>query len=126
MAVVSVPAPLRERLGDAASAALVEMLRQLQDDQEEHLFQLLDERFVRHVVEPDPRTRKELGTEIGGVRTGIVEFRTEVAAMRVDLSKEIADMRKQIIVRTRWILAATGAVTVLIPILQRIMSALIP
>ena len=54
MAVLSVPRPLQDRLGDAASASLVEMLRQLEEDQEErrevqkeHLFQLPEERFLR-------------------------------------------------------------------------------
>ena len=177
MAVVSVPPPLQDRLGDAASEALVEMLRQLETEQEErrevqkeHLFQLLDERFLRHVVESEHRTRKELGTEIGEVRTEIAEVRTEIAELRTevrteiaelrtevrteiaelrtevrteiaavrvdlgkeiadvrkDLGKEIADVRKEITIQTRWIVAVMGAAAVLIPIMQRVMSTLIP
>ena len=111
MAVVSVPRPLQERLGDDAAASLVEMLRQLEDEQEErrevqkeHLFQLLEERFLRHVVESDQRTRNDLGREVSDVRTEvgavrvdlgkeIAGVRTEVGAVRVDLGKEIAAVR---------------------------------
>ena len=114
MAVVSVPRPLQERLGDDAAASLVEMLRQLEDEQEErrevqkeHLFQLLEERFLRHVVESDQRTRNDLGREVSDVRTEvgavrvdlgkeIAGVRTEIGAVRVDLGKQIAGVRTEI------------------------------
>ena len=126
MAVVSVPRPLQERLGDDAAASLVEMLRQLEDEQEErrevqkeHLFQLLEERFLRHVAESDHRTRKELGKEISDVRK---ELGKEISEVR----KEISEVRKEITTQTRWILAVMGAAAVLIPIMQRVMATLIP
>ena len=130
MAVVSVPRPLQDRLGDDASASLVEMLRQLEDEQEErrevqkeHLFQLLEERFLRHVAESEHRTRKELGKEISGVRK---ELGKEISDVRKELGKEISDVRKEITTQTRWILAVMGAAAVLIPIMQRVMATLIP
>ena len=126
MAVVSVPRPLQDRLGDDATASLVEMLRQLEDEQEErrevqklHLFQLLEERFLRHVAESDHRTRKELGKEISDVRK---ELGKEISEVR----KEISEVRKEITTQTRWILAVMGAAAVLIPIMQRVMATLIP
>ena len=133
MAVLSMPRPLQDRLGDAASASLVEMLRQLEEDQEErrevqkeHLFQLLEERFLRHVAESENRTRKEIAT----VR---VELGKELAAVRADLGKEISDLRKdlgdvrkEITVQTRWILVVMGAATVLFPIMQRVTATLLP
>ena len=100
MAVVSVPRPLQDRLGDDASASLVEMLRQLEDEQEErrevqkeHLFQLLEERFLRHVAESDHRTRKELGKEISDVRK---ELGKEISDVRKELGNEISDVRKEL------------------------------
>ena len=127
------PRPLQDRLGDAASASLVEMLRQLEEDQEErrevqkeHLFQLLEERFLRHVAESENRTRNEIAT----VR---VELGKELAAVRADLGKEISDLRKdlgdvrkEITVQTRWILVVMGAATVLFPIMQRVTATLLP
>ena len=144
MAVLSMPRPLQDRLGDAASASLVEMLRQLEEDQEErrevqkeHLFQLLEERFLRHVAESENRTRKEiatvrveLGKELAAVRADVGK---EFAAVRADLGKEISDLRKdlgdvrkEITVQTRWILVVMGAATVLFPIMQRVTATLLP
>ena len=104
MAVLSVPRPLQERLGDVATASLVEMLRQFEDDQEErrevqkeHLFQLLEERFLRHVAESEQRTRKEISglrVEIADVRGGLGK---EIADVRGGLGKEIADVRQEVV-----------------------------
>ena len=126
MAVLSVPRPLQERLGEAATESLVEMLRQIESDQEERrevqkeqLLQVLEERFLRHVAESEKRTN----AEIVAVR---VDLGKEITAVRVDLGKEVADVRKEITIQTRWILAVLGGAAVLIPILQRVMTALIP
>ena len=151
MAVVSVPRPLQDRLGDDATASLVEMLHQLEEDQEErrevqkeHLFQILEERFLRHVAESEHRTRKELGEEISDVRKElgreisnvrielgreISDVRKEISDVRKEISdvrKDISDVRKEITTQTRWILAVMGAAAVLIPIMQRVMATLIP
>ena len=133
MAVLSVPRPLQERLGEAATESLVDVLRQIESDQEERrevqkeqLLQVLEERFLRHVAESEKRTN----AEIVAVR---VDLGKEIAAVRVDLGKEVADvrkeigdLRKEITIQTRWILAVLGGAAVLIPILQRVMTALIP
>ena len=140
MAAVSVPRPLQDRLGDDATASLVEMLHQLEEEQEErrevqkeYLFQLLEERFLRHVAESEHRTRKELGKEISEVGKEISEVgkeisdvRKEISDVRNELGKEISEVRKEITTQTRWILAVIGAAAVLIPIMQRVMATLIP
>ncbi|MDE0445845.1 MAG: hypothetical protein OXH96_04155 [Spirochaetaceae bacterium] len=133
MAVLSVPRPLQERLGEAATESLVEMLRQIESDQEERrevqkeqLLQVLEERFLRHVAESEKRTNAEIVAVRVDLGKEITDVRKEVSAVRVDLGKEIADVRKEITVQTRWILAVLGGAAVLIPILQRVMAALIP
>ena len=133
MAAVSVPRPLQDRLGDDATASLVEMLHQLEEEQEErrevqkeYLFQLLEERFLRHVAESEHRTRKELGKEISEVGKEISDVRKEISDVRNELGKEISEVRKEITTQTRWILAVMGAAGVLIPIMQRVMATLIP
>ncbi len=151
MAVVSVPRPLQDRLGDDATASLVEMLHQLEEDQEErrevqkeHLFQILEERFLRHVAESEHRTRKELGEEISDVRKElgreisnvrielgreISDVRKEISDVRKEISdvrKDLGDVRKEITNQTRWILAVMGAAAVLIPIMQRVMAIVVP
>ena len=56
----------------------------------------------------------------------IVAVRVDLAKEITDVRKEIADVRKEITIQTRWILAVLGGAAVLIPILQRVMAALIP
>ena len=133
MAVPSVPRPLQERLGEAATESLVEMLRQIESDQEERrevqkeqLLQVLEERFLRHVAESEKRTHAEITAVKVDLGKEITDVRKEIAAVRVDLGKEIADVRKEITIQTRLILAVLGGAAVLIPILQRVMAALIP
>ena len=126
MAVVSVPRPLRDRLGDAAADSLVDMLRHFEDDQEqrraiqkEHLLEVLDERFLRHLAETEERLHEEIGTlraEVG----------KEIGTLRTDLGNQIADVRKELNTQTRWILAVMVGATVLIPVMQRMMAALFP
>ena len=144
MAVVSVPRPLRDQLGDAAADSLVDMLRHFEDDQEqqraiqkEHLLEVLDERFLRHLAETEERLheeigalRAEVGKEIGDVRKEIGALRAEVGkeigTLRTDLGNQIADVRKELNTQTRWILAVMVGATVLIPVMQRMMAALFP
>ena len=97
------------------------------------MFQLLEERFLRHVAESEQRTSKEIADlrqEVAGVQAGlgkeIGEVRQEVAGLRADLGKEIAGVHKEITVQTRWIVAVMAAAAVLIPVLQRVMEAIIP
>ena len=67
--------------------------------------------------------RTELNKEIGSVRT---ELGKEIGSVRIELGKEIAEVRKEITVQTRWILAVLVAAAVLVPIIQRVMEALLP
>ena len=70
--------------------------------------------------------QKQIGdvrAEIGSVRT---ELHKEIGSVRTELGKEIAEVRKEITVQTRWILAVLVAAAVLVPIIQRVMEALLP
>ena len=141
MAVMAVPRALREKLGDDASDSLVDLLQQFEAEQSDHLIKMVEERFVRRVVESENRLRNELREEmhagfmglqkqIGDVRAEIGSVRTElhkeIGSVRTELSKEIAEVRKEITVQTRWILAVLVAAAVLVPIIQRVMEALLP
>ena len=170
MAVISVPRVLREKLGDEAADGLAGLFEQVAAEQNDHLFALLEERFVRRVVESEEKlrsemhagfldmqkqlgdvraeigsvraqldkevggVRSELGREIGSVRSELgreignvrSELGREIGNVRSELGKEIRDLRQEITVQTRWILAVLVAAAVLIPIIQRVMEALLP
>ena len=158
MAIVTVPRPLQEQLGEAATESLVGMFVQLeasreqqQETHKDYLFELLEERFLRHVAESESRLRSEIAESESRLRGEIAEsvnrLRAEMLAgfnrqqdqlarqqeqiadlgkQIADVHKQIADVHKQIAHQTRWILAALGAAAVLFPIIQRVMQVLLP
>ena len=135
MAVVAVPRALREKLGDDASDSLVDLLQQFEAEQTDHLIEMVEERFVRRELGKEIGSlRTELGKEIGSLRTELgkeigsvrTELGKEIGSLRTELGKEIAEVRKEITVQTRWILAVLVAAAVLVPIIQRVMEALLP
>ena len=121
MAIVTVPRPLQEQLGEAATESLVGMFVQLeasreqqQETHKDYLFELLEERFLRHVAESESRLRSEIAESESRLRGEIAEsvnrLRAEMLAgfnrqqdqlarqqeQIADLGKQIADVHKQI------------------------------
>ena len=74
--------------------------------------------------------RAEVGKEIGTLRAEvgkeIGDVHKEIGTLRTDLGNQIADVRKEPNTQTRWILAVMVGATVLIPVMQRMMTALFP
>ena len=158
MAVLAVPRPLQERLGDAATDSLLGMFRQVETEraqqreaQKEQLFELLEERFLRHVAESENRLRKEMGEsenrlraemndgfsrqqeqitrqqeQIAGLGTEIQKVRADLGTQIGDIHKQIGEVHKQIARQTRWTLTVLGGAALLFPIIQRVMAALLP
>ena len=148
MAKLTVPPLLRDKLGDDASAALIDLLHEAQNGQRQLLLQSVEDRFLRHVAESEGRLRSEmqagfleLQRQMGALRADVSkeiadlrkEFTGEIADLRreftkeiTDVRKEIGEVRKEITTQTRWILAVMVGATVLIPVLQRVMAWLLP
>ena len=87
MAIVTVPRPLQEQLGEAATESLVGMFAQLETSREqqqethkEHLFELLEERFLRHVAESEGRLRAEIAEVENRLRAEIAEAENRLRA----------------------------------------------
>ena len=81
MAVISVPRELREKLGDAGSESLVDLLRQVGGEQREDLIVVVEERFARRVME----ARDELRSEM---HTGFLDLQQQIGGVRAELHKE--------------------------------------
>ena len=144
MAVILVPSELRERLGDAGSESLVDLLRQVGGEQREDLIAVVEERFARRVMEARDELRSEmhagfmdLQQQIGGVRAELGDARAElqeqIGGVRAELHKEIGavhqeigQVRKEITVQTRWLVTVMVAATILIPVMQKVLAVLIP
>ena len=111
MAVISVPRELREKLGDAGSESLVDLLRQVGGEQREDLIVVVEERFARRVMEARDELRSEMHTgfldlqqQIGGVRAELpeqigglrAEFHKEIGGLRAEFHKEIGGVRAEL------------------------------
>ena len=155
MAVISVPRELREKLGDAGSESLVDLLRQVGGEQREDLIVVVEERFARRVMEARDELRSEMHTgfldlqqQIGGLRAELpeqiggvrAEFHKEIGGLPAelhkeigavhekigDVHKEIGDVRKEITVQTRWLGTVIVAAMLLVPVMQKVLAALFP
>ena len=87
MAKLAVPPPLQDKLGDEASAALIDLLHETQNGQRDLLVQSVEDRFLRHVAESESRLRSEM-------QAGFLDLQRQMGALRADVSKEIAALRK--------------------------------
>ncbi len=148
MAVISVPQELRLKLGDAATDSLVDLLHQFGGEQREDLIAVVEERFARHVSESRDALRSEMHAGLDALRSEmhagfmdvqkqLLEHLQQIGSVRADLGKEIGSLRadlggeigevhKQITVQTRWLLTVLVAATILIPVMQRVLTAVFP
>ena len=126
MAVISVQPVLRAALGDEATDSLVGLLQQIEAEQRADLIDLVEERFARRLAELRDDLRSEMHAGFLDLQKQIGALRAEFGSEIADVRKEIGDVRKEITVQTRWILAVLLGAAVLIPIVQRLMEALLP
>ena len=133
VATLTVPPALQDKLGDEASAALLDLLHEDRNGQRDLLLQSVEDRFLRHIAESEGRLRSEM-------QAGFLDLQRQMGVLRADVSREIADVRKEIAdvrkevaevrkeltAQTRWILTVMVGAAVLIPTLQRVMVWLFP
>ena len=126
MAVISVPRDLREKLGDAGSESLVELLRQANGEQREDLIAVVEERFARRVMEARDDVRSEM-------HAGFLDLQQQIGGVRAELHQEIAkvhekigELRKEITVQTRWLVTVMVAASMLFPVMQKVLATIFP
>jgi hypothetical protein len=78
MAVIAVPRPLREKLGEEATDALVTLINEADDDNKKSVLKIVEERFERRLAE-------ELGKLRTDTNEGLSKLRTEMADLRANL-----------------------------------------
>ncbi|HEV8716532.1 MAG TPA: hypothetical protein VGX03_27400 [Candidatus Binatia bacterium] len=74
MAVIAVPKPLREKLGEEGTDALVALINEAGESNKKSVIEVVEERFERRLAE-----------EIGKVREEISRLRVEMADLRANL-----------------------------------------
>lgn len=98
MAAVEVPVALSERLGEPATAALIQMFEDERRARTEVIVQQCTDRFERRLVEETSKVRTEFGqlrTEFGQLRTEFSQLRTEFSELRTDVRVEISGLRTE-------------------------------
>jgi len=79
MAVIAVPRPLREKLGEEGTDALVTLINEAGENNKKSVIEVVEERFERRLAE-----------EIG-------KFRAEIAGVISKLRAEMHDLRASLI-----------------------------
>ncbi|MGH7964995.1 MAG: LA_3696 family protein [Candidatus Binatia bacterium] len=90
MAVIAVPRPLREKLGEEGTDALVTLINEAEDNNKKSVIELVEERFGRRLSEELSKERAEMSGELGKVRA---EMSGELGKVRA----EMHDLRANLI-----------------------------
>ncbi len=104
MAIITVPRPLREQLGEEASESLVALLNQANASVRDDVVSIVEEKFERRLSEEISAVRAELREGLAAVRAdlreGLAAVRAEVkegdAQLRTEFTKEIQDLRAEL------------------------------
>jgi predicted RNase H-like nuclease (RuvC/YqgF family) len=96
MGASSVPVALSDRLGEPATAALVQMFEEERQARTEVIVQQCTGRFERRLVEETSKMRNELRTEFGQLRTEFGQLRTEFGQLRTEFGELRSDVRIEI------------------------------
>ena len=92
MGAVNVPLALSNRLGEPATAALIQMFEDERHARTQVVVQQCTDRFERRLVEETSKVR----TEFGQLRNEFGQLRTEFGDLRTDVRVEISTLRTEI------------------------------
>jgi len=91
--VITVPRPLRERLGEDAADSLVVLLNQAVDKTKEDVIALVEEKFERRLTEEISKLRVELKQDIASHIASLrAELKEDIASLRVEMHSLRADL----------------------------------
>ena len=116
MTLISVPKPLRDKLGEEASDSLVELLQKQESEQKIHLFEVLEDRFSHRLEVAISGVRKDMGILESRMNDGFLE----VTRQFTEVHKEISGIHKAISAQTKWLLIIMLAGITLYPVIQKI------
>jgi hypothetical protein len=90
MAAIAVPRPLREKLGEDGTDALVALINEAGENTKKSVIEVVEERFARRLAEELGKLRVEITEEMGKLRA---ELSGEVNKLRA----EMHDLRANLI-----------------------------
>lgn len=68
MAVIAIPSPLREQLGDKATEAFVSVLKELDRDSRENALAVSEEKYERRLLEESSKIRQDIARMEGDIK----------------------------------------------------------
>ncbi len=90
MAVIAVPRPLREKLGEEGTDALIALINEAGETNKKSVIEVVEERFERRLAEEIGKLRAEIAEAMG-------KLRAEVAGEISKLRAEMHDLRANLI-----------------------------
>jgi bifunctional DNA-binding transcriptional regulator/antitoxin component of YhaV-PrlF toxin-antitoxin module len=88
MAVITVPRPLREKLGEEGTDALVALINEAGENNKQSVIEVVEERFERRLAEEMSKVREEMSK----LR---IELSGETSKLRVELFGETSKLRTE-------------------------------
>ncbi|MDH4263330.1 MAG: hypothetical protein OEV78_09830 [Spirochaetia bacterium] len=120
MAIISVPKPLRDKLGEEATDSLIELLKENEEGQKNHLFDIVEERFERRLLESEARLRREIQGVRDEMHSGFLGIQKDFS----EVQKQFSEVHKAIANQTKWILGAILAGAVIYPLAVKLVDRL--
>src|SRR5712692_6981057 len=93
MAVIAVPRPLREKLGEEGTDALVALINEAGENNKKSVIEVVEERFERRLAEEIGKLRAEIAEAMGKLRA---EVAGEINKLRAELSGETSKLRAEL------------------------------
>jgi hypothetical protein len=78
MAVIAVPRPLREKLGEEGTDALVALINEAGENNKKSVIEVVEERFERRLAEEIGKFRAEVAGEISKLRAEMHDLRASL------------------------------------------------
>ncbi len=78
MAVIAVPRPLREKLGEEGTDALVTLINEAGENNKKSVIEVVGERFERRLAEEIGKFRAEVAGEISKLRAEMHDLRASL------------------------------------------------
>lgn len=97
MLVITIPKPLREKLGDEASDSLVELLNKVYQTTKENIIELSADKFEKKLVSEMSELDKKVGNEISRLEQKIIELEQkmmrEISRLEQKMIDEVSKLR---------------------------------
>jgi bifunctional DNA-binding transcriptional regulator/antitoxin component of YhaV-PrlF toxin-antitoxin module len=93
MAVITVPRPLREKLGEEGTDALIALINEAGENNKQSVIEVVAERFERRLAEEIGKLRAEITEAMGKLRA---EVAGEISKLRAELSEGTNKLRAEL------------------------------